>query len=64
MTSGEDSRRPPSCLNCRHYYVTWEPRTPHGCRVLGFKSRQMPHVQVQRTSGEHCRLFVHKPRPR
>ncbi|MDR0620939.1 MAG: uracil-DNA glycosylase [Deltaproteobacteria bacterium] len=50
----------PNCHNCRHYFVTWEPQTPHGCRALGFKSLYLPHVQVHRTSGQPCQLYSPK----
>ncbi|MDR1111053.1 MAG: uracil-DNA glycosylase [Deltaproteobacteria bacterium] len=53
----------PNCYACLHYFVTWEPKSPHGCRALGFKSRLLPHVQVFRTSGASCHLFAPK-RPR
>ncbi|MDR1313119.1 MAG: uracil-DNA glycosylase [Deltaproteobacteria bacterium] len=43
---------------CVHYYVTWEQNTPHGCRALGFKSRQVPSVEVRRNSGEACRYYT------
>ncbi|MDR0354259.1 MAG: uracil-DNA glycosylase [Deltaproteobacteria bacterium] len=51
------SAREPNCRNCRHYFVTWEPRNPHGCKALGFKSSYLPHVHVFRTSGTPCQLF-------
>ncbi|MBN2231646.1 MAG: hypothetical protein JW781_02340 [Deltaproteobacteria bacterium] len=52
---------PPVCGRCRHYYVTWDPRHPHGCRALGFKSAALPSAVVQRTSGRACEFF--RPRP-
>jgi hypothetical protein len=45
------------CRFCRHYFITWEPQTPHGCRALGFKSRGVPSHEVRRTSGEACKFF-------
>jgi hypothetical protein len=52
---------PPNCRRCAHYHITWDPRAPHGCRALGFKSSYLPHVHVQKTSGLRCQLF--RPRP-
>ncbi|MDR2455984.1 MAG: uracil-DNA glycosylase [Deltaproteobacteria bacterium] len=54
----------PNCLRCVHYHVTWDPRAPHGCKALGFKSRYLPHVHVQQTSGMPCRSFKLRPQRR
>jgi len=51
------------CVNCRHYYITWDPNFPRGCRAFGFKSRQMPSDAVFRASGEPCRMFEPKTEP-
>jgi hypothetical protein len=49
---------PITCHQCHHYYVTWEPQFPHGCRIMGFKSRQMPVIEVRRTmGGKDCLYF-------
>ena len=49
---------PISCHKCLHYYVTWDPQFPHGCRIMGFKGRQMPAIQVRRTMhGKDCLFF-------
>ncbi|MGD8267719.1 MAG: uracil-DNA glycosylase [Desulfobacterales bacterium] len=48
----------PVCSVCRHYYVTWDPSRPHGCRVLGFKSRITPILIVRRTTPRlNCQWF-------
>ncbi|MDR1578537.1 MAG: uracil-DNA glycosylase [Deltaproteobacteria bacterium] len=60
------NNQPPSsiprinCRLCRHYFITWEPRTPHGCRLMGFKSQFLPYVQVFRISGQECKSFARK----
>ncbi|MDR1050170.1 MAG: uracil-DNA glycosylase [Deltaproteobacteria bacterium] len=54
---GSEKAGRPGCHGCRHYFVTWEPRQPHGCRALGFKSSCLPHIHVQRTSGIFCQLY-------
>ncbi|MBW2440724.1 MAG: uracil-DNA glycosylase [Deltaproteobacteria bacterium] len=47
-----------SCHKCLHYYVTWDPQFPHGCRIMGFKSKRMPAIDVRRTmDGKNCNLF-------
>lgn len=43
-----------NCLQCRHYYVTWDPRFPRGCRAYGFKTQQMPSALVLSSSGSPC----------
>ncbi|CAD7849388.1 MAG: hypothetical protein [Olavius algarvensis Delta 4 endosymbiont] len=51
------------CRKCKHYFVTWDKDKPHGCRILGFKSRQAPSLVVrQATPGLQCQYF--KPRSR
>ena len=57
------STRPerPDCLHCRHYFVTWDPAEPRGCRAYEFKSRDLPSDVVFRSSGETCQLFDRKP---
>ncbi len=31
------------CKNCINYYITWDKKFPHGCKLWGIKSMQMPH---------------------
>ena len=50
----------PNCHRCRHYYVTYDPDKPFGCRAMGFKSRNNPAQVVYATSGIVCQLFVLK----
>lgn len=50
-----------NCRNCRHYYITWQPRNPNGCRVMGFMSKLMPSAHVLQNSGRECQLFSPKP---
>ncbi len=54
----------PNCFDCQHFYVTWDPNQPRGCRAFGFKSKQMPAMEVFQASGEACHLFFpKKPQP-
>ncbi len=50
------------CGQCRHYYVTWDPAFPHGCRAMGFKSRTSPALEVRAASGMDCQMFARKER--
>jgi len=53
---------PSACRQCRHYYVTWDPWFPHGCRAMGFKSRRSPNAEVREAmQGQDCVLFARKP---
>ncbi|MDA1264409.1 MAG: uracil-DNA glycosylase [Planctomycetota bacterium] len=54
-------REHPNCATCRHYYVTWEPKHPKGCRAYGFKSPGPPCMVVFQTSGQPCGLWEARP---
>lgn len=49
-----------NCRKCRHYYVTWRKKFPHGCRAMGFMSLEIPSRLVKRASGTPCLLFERK----
>lgn len=55
--------KPIDCHKCRYYYVTWDKRTPHGCRAMSFKSKVLPSVAVFRSSGMPCQMFTQRNRP-
>ena len=57
------SQKRPNCMACLHFYVTYEPAFPYGCRALGFKSAQYPAITVFASSGMHCQLFARKTAP-
>jgi hypothetical protein len=54
---------PINCRKCIHYYVTWDPSNPMGCRLFGFKSKRMPSEVVKASSGEPCKGYTQKARP-
>jgi hypothetical protein len=41
--------------------VSWDPAKPYACRLMGFKSRVLPAIEVYRTDGNPCRGFLNKP---
>ena len=47
----------PDCSRCRHFYVTYDPSLPRGCRAYGFKSKEWPTRVVLESSGSHCKQF-------
>ncbi len=49
-----------NCRRCRHFFITYDPRFPYGCRMIGFKSRDLPSVVVSRDSGAQCRSYSPK----
>ncbi|GAB2182237.1 hypothetical protein DLREEDagrD3_24600 [Denitratisoma sp. agr-D3] len=49
------------CPRCLHYYITFDPGFPYGCRALGFKSRTAPEREVVAASGMSCQCFTEKP---
>ena len=50
----------PDCRRCLHFSITWIPRLPYQCNLLGFRSRMIPCVEVIRADGESCRGFSPK----
>lgn len=48
------------CRQCRFFYITWDRKFPNGCKALGFKSLQLPSIQVYKSSGMPCQYFVKK----
>ena len=49
------------CHKCLHYYVTWDKNFPHGCKAMGFKSKQLPSLSVLKsTPNIDCLAFEPK----
>jgi hypothetical protein len=56
--------RPPQevrCGTCRHFFVTYEPQHPWGCRSFGFKSANLPSQEVLVATGTVCAQFEQRP---
>lgn len=49
-----------NCKKCVHYFVTWEKSKPHGCKVYGFKSQQIPSLVVKGSTGQPCQAYQEK----
>ena len=49
-----------SCWQCRHFATSWDPALPYQCKLLGFKSRMLPSMQVQQIDGRPCQGFEPK----
>jgi hypothetical protein len=50
----------PNCWQCRHFAVSWDPKLPYTCKLMGFKSRNIPMLEVLRADGRPCNGFVAK----
>lgn len=51
----------PKCTQCAHYFISYDPRFPYGCRAMNFKSRTLPQNEVAAISGMDCQTY--QPRP-
>jgi len=52
------------CSDCAHYFITYNPTFPHGCRAVGFKSKVLPDRAVAAHSELPCQFFTAKARRR
>ncbi len=50
----------PNCWKCHYFAVSWEHTKPYACRLMGFKSRVLPAMEVLRTDGTACLGFTDK----
>ena len=53
----------PNCYQCQHFAISWQPSMPYACRLLGFKSKALPAIEVQRIDGRPCQGFTPKVPP-
>lgn len=51
----------PDCWKCQYFGVSWDPKLPYLCKLMGFKSRNLPALEVIRVDGKPCEGFVPKP---
>ncbi len=49
-----------NCLNCKHFYVTWDSNAPKGCHLYGFKTIQLPSTIVYQETKRECLSFIKK----
>ncbi len=57
-------KKGPNCWGCRHFQITWDTRMPYGCRLMGFKTKVLPSIEVLRADGHFCLGFEEKGSPR
>jgi len=56
-------KKGPNCWGCRHFQITWDTRMPYGCRLMGFKTKILPSIEVLRADGHFCLGFEEKELP-
>jgi len=55
---------PINCVKCTNYQVTWNVNFPHGCKLWGIKSKNMPSRAVFESTGSDCPHFKAKTQPK
>lgn len=53
----------PNCFKCKHYFVSWDPKMPRGCRLYDIKSSFWPSQIVKEASGAECPDWEEKKGP-
>ena len=53
-------KKKPDCWSCAFFSITWDPKFPYGCDLMGFKSKITPCLDVVRLDGKRCLGFVEK----
>jgi hypothetical protein len=48
------------CTDCAHYYITYDPLFPYGCRAMNIKSKRPPHTEVEAAAGIECQTFARR----
>ena len=49
-----------NCWQCRYFGISWDTARPYSCRLMGFKSKVLPSIEVLRADGQVCRGFIAK----
>ena len=49
-----------NCRNCRHFFITWNKKTPYGCKAFSMKSYIFPSILVFKQSRKECLYFIKK----
>lgn len=50
----------PNCSQCRHFYITWNAKTPNGCRQFGIQCQGKPNVIIASAGLGECQGFEEK----
>jgi len=49
--------KPPNCLKCAHFKVTWDTTFPRACELFAVKCANLPSQEVFRATGANCPSF-------
>jgi hypothetical protein len=49
-------------MRCIHYFTTFDPELPRGCKLYGMRTRQFPNLMVKKETGSDCMGFEVKKR--
>ena len=52
----------PNCWHCEYFAISWQPVMPYICRLMGFKSKGLPCIEVLNADGRPCQGFLPKSR--
>lgn len=58
--SSEQNKTRIDCRKCIHFKITWERNHPYSCKAFGFKSKNLPSVDVFLSAGQECLKFIPK----
>ena len=50
----------PNCHQCGYFHTTWDRKFPNGCHKFGFKTKQLPSLEVLATTGRQCPFWIEK----
>ena len=59
-TGAEIPAKPPNCMKCVHFKVSWDPDYPRLCELFSIKCVNMPSHEVFRATGSNCPSFKQK----
>ena len=60
ITDMEVPVKPPNCLKCTHFRITWDAAFPRSCEIFGIKCSNLPSYEVFRATGANCPSFKKK----
>jgi len=47
----------PNCWQCQHFGISYDTKLPYLCRLMGFKTKMLPAIEVLRADGQYCQGF-------
>ena len=49
-----------NCWTCKYFYISWHTTMPYACRAFGFKSKNIPSLEVLSADGRSCKAYNSK----